>query len=76
MGQVGSFNGVSVFVTVFAQLRDVLEWYSADFKDPMVTDPPQWFKSFIFCEALFQLPFFPVAAYAFLKGQSTQTEPV
>lgn len=67
---------VFLCVTVFEQLRDVLEWYSADFKDPMVTDPPQWFKSFIFCEALFQLPFFPVAAYAFLKGQSTQTEPV
>ncbi|XP_075891986.1 sigma intracellular receptor 2-like [Nelusetta ayraudi] len=49
-------------------LRDVLEWYSADFKDPMVTEPPEWFKSFVFCEALLQLPFFPIAAYAFFKG--------
>lgn len=49
-------------------LRDVLEWYSADFKDPMVTEPPGWFKSFVFCEALVQLPFFPIAAYAFFKG--------
>lgn len=50
------------------QLKDVLRWYSDEFKDPMVVDPPEWFKSFIFCEALIQLPFFPVAAYAFLKG--------
>ncbi|KAJ0022499.1 hypothetical protein NQD34_009989 [Periophthalmus magnuspinnatus] len=50
------------------QLRDVLLWYGSEFKDPMVLDPPLWFKSFIFCEALVQLPFFPVAAYAFLKG--------
>ncbi|KAL7848805.1 hypothetical protein SRHO_G00204280 [Serrasalmus rhombeus] len=49
-------------------LKDVLHWYAADFKDPMVLDPPFWFKSFIFCEALVQLPFFPVAAYAFMKG--------
>lgn len=58
------------------QLKDVLEWYSADFKDPMVTEPPEWFKSFVFCEALVQLPFFPIAAYAFFKGQSTHEEPV
>lgn len=35
-------------------------------------DPPEWFKAFICCEALFQMPFFPIAAYAFLKGQWTQ----
>lgn len=50
------------------QLKDVLRWYSEEFKDPMVVDPPEWFKSFIFCEAFLQLPFFPIAAYAFLKG--------
>ncbi|XP_047449868.1 sigma intracellular receptor 2 [Mugil cephalus] len=50
------------------QLTDLLKWYAKDFKDSMVVDPPHWFKSFIFCEALLQLPFFPVAAYAFLKG--------
>lgn len=51
------------------QLRNLLHWYAAEFKDPMMMDPPAWFKSFVFCEALVQLPFFPVAAYAFLKGQ-------
>ncbi|XP_037630483.1 sigma intracellular receptor 2 [Sebastes umbrosus] len=50
------------------QLIDVLKWYAEAFRDPMVLDPPEWFRSFIFCEALFQTPFFPVAAYAFLKG--------
>ncbi|KAF5901990.1 sigma intracellular receptor 2, partial [Clarias magur] len=48
-------------------LRDVMHWYAADFKDPMMMAPPAWFKSFIFCEALVQLPFFPIAAYAFFK---------
>uniref|UniRef100_A0A3Q2Q639 Transmembrane protein 97 n=1 Tax=Fundulus heteroclitus TaxID=8078 RepID=A0A3Q2Q639_FUNHE len=49
-------------------LRDLLGWYAEEFKDPMVLDPPEWFKSFVFCEAFFQMPFFPIAAYAFLKG--------
>uniref|UniRef100_H3BEZ7 Transmembrane protein 97 n=2 Tax=Latimeria chalumnae TaxID=7897 RepID=H3BEZ7_LATCH len=34
----------------------------------MMMDPPAWFKSFVFCEGLVQMPFFPVAAYAFFKG--------
>lgn len=50
------------------QLKDVLQWYAGEFKDPMMLDPPVWFRSFVFCEALVQLPFFAVAAYAFLKG--------
>ncbi|CAK6970341.1 sigma intracellular receptor 2 [Scomber scombrus] len=49
-------------------LKDLLKWYAAEFKDPMMLAPPEWFKSFIFCEALLQTPFFPIAAYAFLKG--------
>ncbi|XP_071394994.1 sigma intracellular receptor 2 [Centroberyx affinis] len=49
-------------------LKDLLKWYAAEFQDPMMLDPPVWFKSFIFCEALLQTPFFPIAAYAFLKG--------
>ncbi|KAJ3590574.1 hypothetical protein NHX12_008524 [Muraenolepis orangiensis] len=49
-------------------LQDLLRWYAEEFRDPMVLDPPVWFKSFILCEALVQTPFFPVAAYAFFKG--------
>ncbi|MEQ2169364.1 hypothetical protein GOODEAATRI_024435, partial [Goodea atripinnis] len=50
------------------QLVDLLRWYAEEFKDPMMLDHPEWFKSFVFCEALLQMPFFPIAAYAFLKG--------
>lgn len=50
------------------QLRDLLKWYAQEFKDPMMMAPPEWFKSFVYCEAFLQMPFFPIAAYAFLKG--------
>ncbi|NXA50896.1 SGMR2 protein, partial [Nothocercus julius] len=49
-------------------LTELLQWYAVTFRDPMMMQPPEWFKSFIFCEAFLQLPFFPIAAYAFLKG--------
>lgn len=38
----------------------------------MMLQPPEWFKAFIYCEAFLQLPFFPIAAYAFLKGGGNQ----
>ncbi|NXG81284.1 SGMR2 protein, partial [Baryphthengus martii] len=50
------------------KLTELLQWYAAAFRDPMMLQPPEWFQAFIYCEALLQLPFFPVAAYAFLKG--------
>ncbi|XP_075024331.1 sigma intracellular receptor 2 [Calonectris borealis] len=49
-------------------LTELLQWYAATFRDPMMLQPPEWFKAFIYCEAFFQMPFFPVAVYAFLKG--------
>ncbi|XP_017678197.1 PREDICTED: transmembrane protein 97 [Lepidothrix coronata] len=49
-------------------LTDLLQQYATSFRDPMMLQPPEWFKAFIYCEAFLQLPFFPVAAYAFLKG--------
>uniref|UniRef100_A0A8C8BGF9 Transmembrane protein 97 n=1 Tax=Otus sunia TaxID=257818 RepID=A0A8C8BGF9_9STRI len=48
--------------------RELLEWYTATFRDPLMLQPPAWFKAFMYCEAVLQLPFFPVAVYAFLKG--------
>ncbi|XP_072908999.1 sigma intracellular receptor 2 [Hemitrygon akajei] len=51
-----------------AALQDLIKWYATMFRDPMIMDPPTWFNTFILCEALLQLPFFPVAAYAFYKG--------
>ncbi|CAJ0938144.1 unnamed protein product [Ranitomeya imitator] len=50
------------------QLLDVMKWYAVTFKDHLMMNPPPWFKSFVYCEAILQLPFFFVAAYAFLKG--------
>ncbi|XP_072285838.1 sigma intracellular receptor 2 [Pyxicephalus adspersus] len=50
------------------QLLDLMKWYTATFKDHLMRNPPPWFLSFVYCEAIVQLPFFPVAAYAFLKG--------
>lgn len=74
--QVSSDHGVLFFCLLrddspsFShQLKNLLRWYAEEFKDPMVLDPPEWFKSFIFCEAFLQMPFFPIAAYAFLKGE-------
>lgn len=51
-----------------ASLKQLLAWYAVEFKDPMMADPPIWFKSFVYCELIIQLPFFPFAAYAFFKG--------
>lgn len=53
---------------VSPQLTDLRQWYTREFKDPLLQDPPTWFKSFLFCELVFQLPFFPIATYAFLRG--------
>ncbi|KAM6296476.1 sigma intracellular receptor 2 [Aegotheles albertisi] len=49
-------------------LTEVLQWYVTTFRDPLMLRPPEWFQAFMYCEALLQLPFFPVAAYAFFKG--------
>ncbi|CAO2644398.1 Sigma intracellular receptor 2 [Lemmus lemmus] len=50
------------------KLSNLLQWYFKEFKDPLMQDPPVWFKSLVVCELVFQLPFFPIAAYAFFKG--------
>ncbi|XP_004635484.1 sigma intracellular receptor 2 [Octodon degus] len=50
------------------QVRNLLQWYSTEFKDYLMEDRPMWFRSFLVCELVFQLPFFPIAAYAFFKG--------
>ncbi|XP_006891008.1 PREDICTED: transmembrane protein 97 [Elephantulus edwardii] len=50
------------------ELQNLLQWYVKEFKDIMLQYPPTWFKSFVYCELLLQLPFFPVATYAFFRG--------
>ncbi|XP_074045133.1 sigma intracellular receptor 2 [Macrotis lagotis] len=51
-----------------SELTDMLKWYIQAFKDPLMLNPPSWFKSFLLCEIVIQLPIFPFAAYAFFKG--------
>ncbi|XP_046543559.1 sigma intracellular receptor 2-like isoform X1 [Haliotis rubra] len=50
------------------QVVALKDWYCREFRDPMMVEPPQWFLSFIYCEIIFQFPFFFVAAYAYFKG--------
>lgn len=50
--------------------QDMISWYCRSFKDPMMVEPPGWFKSFCVCELIFQLPFFFPAVYAFWKGSA------
>ncbi|KAM4795303.1 sigma intracellular receptor 2 [Rhinophrynus dorsalis] len=49
-------------------LLDLMKWYTVTFKDHLMMNPPAWFLSFVYCEGILQLPFFPVATYAFYKG--------
>ncbi|XP_066492649.1 sigma intracellular receptor 2 [Tiliqua scincoides] len=49
-------------------LTQWFKWYTASAKDSLMANPPAWFRSFVYCEAFFQFPFFFVATYAFFKG--------
>uniref|UniRef100_A0A2I3GRP8 Transmembrane protein 97 n=1 Tax=Nomascus leucogenys TaxID=61853 RepID=A0A2I3GRP8_NOMLE len=50
------------------EFRNLLKWYAKEFKDTLLQEPPAWFKPYLFCKLGFQVPFFPIATYAFLKG--------
>jgi len=48
---------------------DVHAWYIATYHDPFMTpNNLYWFKSFIWCEFLLQLPFFFYAAFGLYNG--------
>ncbi|XP_063147172.1 uncharacterized protein LOC134488640 [Candoia aspera] len=49
-------------------LSRFLTWYTTTVKDPLMGHPGPWFKSFLCMESIAPLFFFPVAAYAFWKG--------
>uniref|UniRef100_A0A8C0J2N7 Transmembrane protein 97 n=1 Tax=Chelonoidis abingdonii TaxID=106734 RepID=A0A8C0J2N7_CHEAB len=59
---------ITLMIDLQPLVHGLLKWYAVTFKDSMMLEPPSWFKSFLCCEAALQLPFFPFAAYAFLKG--------
>lgn len=48
----------------------MLQWHIRTNGDFLVRDNPLWFASLVWCELLLQLPFFFVAAYAFVAGKS------
>jgi|UniRef100_A0A8J9X1C5 hypothetical protein len=48
-------------------LRNLLAWYTATLKDPLMSDPPLWFQSLICFELVIQLPFFCTACYYLTK---------
>jgi hypothetical protein len=51
-------------------LRDLVAWHIRTNGDFLVRDNPLWFASLVWCELLLQLPFFFVAAYAFVAGKN------
>ncbi|KAG1171448.1 hypothetical protein G6F70_007034 [Rhizopus microsporus] len=50
-------------------LADTLSFYKNTFKDPFMgsTEPMYWFRSFLVCELILQLPFFFYACYGLVK---------
>lgn len=64
------FYAEPCYFFLLPQAVQLLEGYCKDMKDSIMMDPPVWFQAFCICEVLFQLPFFFLAAYAFLKGYS------
>eukprot|EP00850_Spirogloea_muscicola_P000354 SM000001S04756 [mRNA] locus=s1:2006109:2009344:+ [translate_table: standard] len=53
-----------------AALQSLVRWHVATYKDFLVGEKPLWFVSLVWCEVLFQLPFYVVAVYAFLYERS------
>jgi len=51
-------------------LRDFSRLYLSWFNDPLLGAPSVWFRSLVWCELLFQLPFFFLGTYAMLQGRS------
>lgn len=47
-------------------LRQVFSWYQDTYKDQLLIHQPDWLRSFIWAELIFQFPFFFVATYGLL----------
>jgi hypothetical protein len=47
-------------------LQGIFKWYIETHNDVLMAELPLWLRSFLFCEAFFQLPFFFMATYALL----------
>lgn len=47
-------------------MKELVQWYTLTFKDPLMAQPPVWFQSCIWIELLFQCPYF---VYGILLGK-------
>lgn len=50
-------------------LLDAFSWYVETFQDPLLGDPPTWFRTLVWSEVFFQLPFFILATHACIFGK-------
>lgn len=53
-----------------SSLVQLNDWYIATYNDVIIRDKPMWLQSFIWCELLFQMPFFFVATYGLLMQKN------
>ena len=51
-------------------MKSLLDFHVRTNSDPLMADPPAWFKSFILFELLFQLPFFFIGFKAFYERRN------
>jgi hypothetical protein len=56
------------------QVTKVVRWYAETTPDPMMANPPGWFKPLVVGELLFQLPFFFMAVSKIPKGISPESQ--
>lgn len=47
-------------------LTDVFQWYLEQYNDVVMANPQPWLKSFLYCELLFQFPYFFAVTYGLL----------
>ncbi|GLC33961.1 hypothetical protein PLESTB_000822900 [Pleodorina starrii] len=50
--------------------KDLLQWHIKTNEDHLISTNPLWYSSMVFCECVLQLPFFFIAAYAFIKRRN------
>lgn len=53
----------------FPVLLQVQANYIADYKDPLVSNPPPWFLAFLWVEALYQLPICGLGIWGLWNGE-------
>eukprot|EP00069_Balaena_mysticetus_P008272 bmy_19626T0 len=62
MGPLGAWRGLEWLLGLY-----FLSYIPFTLLVDLQANPPVWFKSVLFWELVFQLPFFPIATYAFFK---------